>query len=457
MPPVRTLIWLSTHAPEIPVMEGGHQVYAINANDDVPLAPPPYSGTGIGVVDLRVFHGNALRDVSRWVEFLGLRHWVAIVDDYPPPGSDAHGFIARYCTDFHSAPLDLKRFSASLGHLWGMAELQLQAVSSQHCMRTGPDFNDIVLTGSSPAICKARTLLRRFASVNEPVLINGESGSGKEAAARYIHSHSNRACGPLIVINCAALPESLTQSELFGYERGAFTSALKTHPGRLEGAHQGTVLLAGIDELSLKQQSSLLPFLQEGLVERIGSNTPCIIDTRILATSSKELGEQVRQGKFRSDVFYRLGSLTLEMPTLPQRSEDIVTLAQQLLSQNKTSQKLSADAISALAHHSWPGNLRELQNRLRQAILLSDSPNLKPQHLGLQGSLPNTANPSQLTLAAFRNAAERHALSSSLGLTQKNVSAAARMLNISRVSFYRLLEKHKNDLSSHSDSEGDCL
>ncbi len=458
MPPDRALIWLSIYAPEIPDLGGCHKTYTIDANDDVPLASSPYSEMSVGVADLRWLSDSALQDINRWVEFLALRHWVAIINEHPAPGSDVHWFIARYCSDFHSAPLDLKRFSASLGHFWGMTELQLQAASGQYDAGNGPDFNDIALTGSSPAICATRTLLRRFASVNEPVLINGESGSGKEAAARFIHNHSSRANGPLVVINCAALPESLTQSELFGYERGAFTSAIKAHPGRLEGAHRGTVLLAGIDELSLKQQSSLLPFLQEGLVERIGSNTPCFVDARVLATSSKELGEQVRQGEFRGDVYYRLGSLTVTTPALRQRSQDIVTLAQQLLDQHKTFQKLSAEAVMALAHHTWPGNLRELQNRLRQAALLSDSADLSSQHLGLQDALPNATNPSQLTLAAFRNEAERHALSCSLGLTQQNVSAAARMLKISRVSFYRLLEKHNNTaLPSRSEPEGDRL
>ncbi|UQG59076.1 sigma-54 dependent transcriptional regulator [Marinobacter sp. M3C] len=458
MPPCRTLIWLSTHVPDIPEFGSEYQVYAINASDDMPLAPPSCAGTRAGVADLRRFNVSDVGNFCRWIEFLGLRYWVAIVDIYPSPGSDTQRFIARYCSDYHSAPLDMGRFTAMLGHLWGMAELQIQTTDGYDSNRRGPDFNDVVLTGSSPAICDTRSLLRRFAAVDEPVLITGESGSGKEAAAHFIQKNSNRTYGPHVVVNCAALPESLTQSELFGYEQGAFTHALKAHPGRLELAHRGTVLLAGIDELSMKQQSALLPFLQEGRLERIGGKASFIVDVRILATSSSDLGELVRQGEFRSDVFYRLGSLIINMPALRQRPDDIITLALLLLDQNNTPKKLSTAAISALAHHTWPGNLRELQNRLRRAGLLSDSATISPRSLGLQAALPTPGNPSQLTLSAFRNEAERHALSCSLNLAQHNVSAAARMLAISRVSFYRLLEKHKHTtLHLDEDSEGDCV
>lgn len=456
MAPYRTLIWLSTHVPDVPEFGPEYQVCAINASDDMPLAPPSYASARVGVADLRQFSISDVDNFNRWIEFLGLRYWVAIVDHYPSPGSDTQWFIARYCSDYHSTPLDMNRFKAMLGHLWGMAELQVQTSNGLHGNRRGPDFNDIALTGSSPAICDTRALLRRFAAVDESVLITGESGSGKEAAAHFIQKHSSRACGPLVVINCAALPESLTQSELFGYEQGAFTHALKAHPGRLEMAHGGTVLLAGIDELSMKQQSALLPFLQEGRLERIGGKTSFIVDVRILATSSSDLGELVRQDEFRGDVFYRLGSLIINMPALRQRPDDVITLALLLLDQNKTQKKLSTAAASALAHHTWPGNLRELQNRLRRAVLLSDGTIINPRSLGLQAALPTAGNPSQLTLSAFRNEAERHALSCSLSLAQHNISAAARMLAISRVSFYRLLEKH-NHTALHPDenSEGD--
>jgi len=458
MPPCRTLIWLSTHVPDIPEFGSEYQVFAINASDDMPLAPPSCAGPRVGVADLRRFNVSDVGNFNRWIEFLGLRYWVAIVNIYPSPGSDTQWFIARYCFDYHSAPLDMSRFKAMLGHLWGMAELQIQTSDRFHSSRRGPDFNDVVLTGSSPAICNTRALLRRFAAVDEPVLITGESGSGKEAAAHFIQKNSSRGYGPHVVVNCAALPESLTQSELFGYEKGAFTHALKTHPGRLELAHRGTVLLAGIDELSMKQQSALLPFLQEGRLERIGGKTSFIVDVRILATSSSDLDELVRQGEFRSDVFYRLGSLIINMPALRQRPDDVITLALLLLDQNKTPKKLSSAAISALAHHTWPGNLRELQNRLRRAGLLSDSTTISPRSLGLQAALPTLGNPSQLTLSAFRNEAERHALSCSLNLAQHNISAAARMLAISRVSFYRLLEKHNHTaLHPDEDSEGDCV
>ncbi|HEV8078374.1 MAG TPA: VpsR-related response regulator, partial [Marinobacter sp.] len=174
MAPYRTLIWLSTHVPEVPECGPEYQVCAINASDDMPLAPPSYASARVGVADLRQFSINDVDNFNRWIEFLGLRYWVAIVDRYPSPGSDTQWFIARYCSDYHSTPLDMNRFKAMLGHLWGMAELQAQTSNGLRSNRRGPDFNDIALTGSSPAICDTRALLRRFAAVDEPVLITGE-------------------------------------------------------------------------------------------------------------------------------------------------------------------------------------------------------------------------------------------------------------------------------------------
>lgn len=298
--------------------------------------------------------------------------------------------------------------------------------------------------------------MRKFASTSEPVLIQGEGGTGKEAAARFIHRNSARRHHPMVTVNCAALPVSLTQSELFGYEKGAFTHALKAHVGRLEMANGGTLLFAGIDELKPEQQSAILRFLQGGQIERVGGTTPKTIDARVIATSTQSLEAMVDAHEFRSDVFYRISGLQVLLPPLRERPEDILELCKKILSgfpPSNCQRLLSKKTLLDMATYSWPGNLRELQNRLRQAILLTEGAQIKPEDLGLPGSMERANGNNGLTLEQSRARAEQQALSCSLALTNHNVSAAARMLKISRVSFYRLMEKHDpTSLSKQTDN-----
>lgn len=331
------------------------------------------------------------------------------------------------------------------GHFWGMAELHQDAVPPP-----GDDYQQIALEGESVAIRHVVSRLRRFAGTQEPVLIYGESGTGKEAAARLVHEQSMVRHGPLVIINCAALPVSLTQSELFGHEKGAFTHATSQRIGRLEAADGGSLLLAGIDELSLAQQSYLLRFLQEGVVERVGSNRPVRIHTRLIATASAPLSELVRHGTFRQDVFFRLGEMAVELPPLRERPEDIPLLVEALLRRlppHLPAKPVSPAALQRLVTHSWPGNLRELQNRLRQALLLGENARIEPMDLGLYGMPANVHDQHDLSLAQFRARAEKQALHCSLALTRHNISAAARLLRISRASFYRLIDKYQLPLS----------
>ncbi|MFW5824255.1 MAG: sigma 54-interacting transcriptional regulator, partial [Marinobacter sp.] len=296
------------------------------------------------------------------------------------------------------------------------------------------------------SIRHAISRLSRFAGTSDPVVISGHSGTGKEAAARFVHDHSRVRHRPLIVINCAALPASLTQSELFGHEKGAFTNATGLRVGRIEAADGGSLLLVGIDELSLEQQSSLLRFLQEGVMERVGSNEAIHVRARLIATASTPLKELVRQGRFRQDVFFRLGEMSVELPSLKDRLEDIPLLVEKLLEHMPPalpSKPLSPAALQQLMAYSWPGNLRELQNRLRQALLLGGNPRIEPMDLGLAGIPPHIRDQHDLSLAQFRARAERQALQCSLALSRQNVSAAARLLRISRASLYRLIDKYQ--------------
>ncbi|MFL1467976.1 sigma 54-interacting transcriptional regulator [Marinobacter sp. DUT-3] len=415
--------------------------------------PPPFglASAGkakVGVLDLSIYPEQGTPYLDQWTEAFQLPYWVGILPSAPHQNTPLGTLISRHCTDYHTLPLDPERLNTVLGHLWGMAQLQDQGDSEHH-----DSYQDVALEGASQAIRQARAMLRRFAKTHEPVLIVGENGTGKDAAARFIHAHSSRSTQPLVTVNCAALPVSLTQSELFGYEKGAFTHALNSRRGRLESADGGTLLLSGIDELVPEQQSAILRFLQEGQIERIGASQPKKVDVRVIATSARPLRKLVETEEFRSDVYYRLGSLEVRLPPLRDRPEDIPIVANRILASTHTAfgvRKLSNQAMQSLAQHDWPGNLRELQNRLRQAMLLSESAMIEPADLGLPELALAIPGQSGLSLEAFRARADRQALSCSLALSHQNVSAAARILNISRVSFYRLMDKH----GPHSHARG---
>lgn len=445
----RPLVWLSAAKSSSKVCNAlafRWEVTDFNAQPPVPLVISPPIGARIGVLDLTQCISDDLPWVEHWLEALNLAYWVGVVPHRPISGTRTAQLITRYCSDFHTLPVDSDRLDTVLGHLWGMAVIR------ESC-GTLPNigYQSLVLEGHSLAICQTRELLRRFAATSEPVLIVGESGTGKDAAAHFIHRHSTRCSGPQVTVNCAALPEPLTQSELFGYEKGAFTQALITHPGRLEQAIGGSLILSSIDELSLEQQSTLLRFLQDGQIERIGGSHPIRIDSRIITTASQPLTKLIEAERFRSDVYYRLGGLEVRLPPLRERREDIPALAEALLNSaavGRAHKPLGDAAKRSLVNHSWPGNFRELQNRLRQGLLLCDRDEIKPEGLGLIRTDNEGAGTSNLSLEEFRARAERQALSCSLALARHNISAAARILKISRVSFYRLMEKYNGDKQS---------
>lgn len=441
----RPLVWLSAdysgfmvHATALPEW----QLIPIAINVRHPQSSIPSGHKWVGVFDLSELSREQLKVAGDWLEALRVQHWVAIIEPGQIDNPDVCWLINQYCEGYHTLPVQADRLHGILAHLWGMSELQARA-----CRSRPLSYHDIALEGESPAITQTRELLGRFAHTEEPVLIHGENGTGKEAAARYIHNASPRRNFPLVVVNCAALPPSLTQSELFGYEKGAFTHALSPRKGKIEGADGGTLLLAGVDELKPEQQSAILRFLQEGYIERVGGNKPIRVDTRLIATSTSPLDELVTSGRFRSDVFYRLGSLQVMMPPLRERKEDIPLLANRMLSAAPSflgSRRLTDTTTICLAKHPWPGNLRELQNRIRQALLLGEKPTIDPVDMELAPTTANGKNGGQeLSLDAFRSQADRQAISISLALAQNNISAAARLLNISRVSFYRLMDKYQ--------------
>jgi len=312
------------------------------------------------------------------------------------------------------------------------------------------------LIGRSPPMHKLFQNILRAAASEATVLIEGESGTGKELVARALHENSNRSGGPYVRLHCAALAESLLESELFGHARGAYTGATTAREGRFEAAHTGTLLLDEIGEISPAIQVKLLRVLQEREVERLGENTPRKVDVRIIAATNRNLLEMVKAGTFREDLYYRLRVLPIQTPTLRARCDDISLLVQHLLSKMESrygrSLEMAPEALQALENYDWPGNIRELTNALEFAIVQSDGPNIMPSHFPPEiyspGTLPDykavgTVAVGSLPMAYYRPRMqpdeEKDLILRTLKETGNNKAAAARRLGMSRTTLWKRL------------------
>jgi DNA-binding NtrC family response regulator len=309
------------------------------------------------------------------------------------------------------------------------------------------------MIGSSPPMLDVFEKLRRYAPVQSPVLITGESGTGKELAARAIHERSNRAGGPFVAINCAALPPSLISSELFGHEKGAFTGAVERRIGHIEQAHQGTLFLDEIGDLPLEIQGHLLRFLQDGHLIRLGGRQPLLMDVRIVAATHVSLFDAVTARRFREDLFYRLAVLTLEMPPLRARGDDIDLLATIFLRRicaecGRTGVAFTPDALAVMRGYAWPGNVRQMIAIIRRAVVMGDGGPITTADLAIDQPTPGspTATPHRRRPVAG-SAEERDLVLETLQAQDHCVAAAARALGVSRVTFYRMLARHQIALS----------
>ncbi|MCR6686107.1 sigma-54 dependent transcriptional regulator [Pseudoxanthomonas sp.] len=314
----------------------------------------------------------------------------------------------------------------------------------------GPDGDCLV--GRSPALLQVRASLNKFAPVELPVLVTGETGTGKELAARALHEMSPRARGPFIAVNCGALPPSLVQAELFGHERGAFTGAAARRIGLFEAAHGGTIFLDEVGDLPLDAQTNLLRVLQEGTLERIGSHQSVRVDVRVLAATHVDLEQAVARGRFRQDLYYRLDVLRLHMPPLRERGDDVELLARHFLEAFRRQHQVRARAFDpaarrALRAHAWPGNVRELLNRVRRAAVVSEGELIPAEALQLAAAATPSATAGD-GLDEVRVQAEREAILATLRESGFNVSECARRLRVSRVTVYRLCRKHQLELEA---------
>jgi DNA-binding NtrC family response regulator len=346
--------------------------------------------------------------------------------------------IVDHLFDHHTMPIHLASLAATLGHAHGHGALR-RAV----CSRELPS-RDASIVGSSPAAHELLRQILRVAKVNAPVLISGESGSGKELTAQAIHRNSGRANGPFVPVNCGAIQATLIQSELFGHAKGAFTGASSEGRGLIEAANGGTIFLDEIGDLSLELQTNLLRFLQEKTINRVGSTRSIHVDARVIAATHVDLEKAVAAGSFRQDLYYRLNVVPLRVPALRERMNDVGLLAEHFFKQFSAEKGpqlkgFSRRAMVAMAEHTWPGNIRELMNRVRRAIVMTEGRLIGATDLGLEERAePQTWD----ALEAARTRAERGAISVSLAQAGRNVTEAAKQLGVSRMTLYRLMAKH---------------
>jgi two-component system NtrC family response regulator len=285
------------------------------------------------------------------------------------------------------------------------------------------------------------------APTNATVLLLGDSGTGKELLARAVHRLSGRSHKPFVAINCAAIPDTLLESELFGYEKGAFTGANKRTAGKLESGDGGTVFLDEIGEMPASLQAKLLRVVQERTVERIGGRVPLVLDLRIVCATNRNLETLIGTGGFRDDLFYRISEVTIRVPPLRERQGDSLLLAQYVLQQvserfGKPTRGLAPDAIRAIQAYRWPGNVRELENRIKGAVIMCEGAVVTAEDMGLED--PGD-DPEYLNLRVARQRAEAQAVRQSLAVAKGNLSRAAELLGVTRPTLYDLLGKHSID------------
>ena len=300
-----------------------------------------------------------------------------------------------------------------------------------------------VVTGSD-SMLKVNRTIERVAPTNVTVLLLGESGTGKELLAQAVHELSPRARQPFVTINCGAIPETLLESELFGYERGAFTGAVKQSIGKIESAHRGTLFLDEIGDLPQPLQVKLLRFLQEQTIERIGGRAPIAVDVRVVSATNVAIEERVERGHFRGDLFYRLNAVSIRIPPLRERPGDAMLLARFFLNRfnremNRTLRGFSEAAVAAIGAHAWPGNVRELENRVKRAVVMADGRLVDAPDLEL---VPPEGAALDFDLRGARLRAERTVLQRALAHSNNRLSQAAKLLGVSRPTLYGLLEAH---------------
>ncbi len=356
--------------------------------------------------------------------------------------------IRRGAVDWYAKPIELEELRVILKRAVHIRQIEMAQQGSAAAARRR--YHRLV--GESEAMRKVFALIQRVATTDVNVLILGENGTGKELVANAIHEASPRHDQPFVPINCGAIPESLLESELFGHERGAFTDAHRAREGKFELADKGTLFLDEIGDVPAHLQVKLLRFLQDHIVQRIGSRESVQVDSRVVAATNRDLKTMISDGRFREDLFYRLGVITIQVPALRERGDDLRLLAEYFLEfygrQHKRRLKgFTQAALRALMAHAWPGHVRELENRMQRAVILAQDAYLRPEDLELE-SAGGTTDPLP-TLQSARDEAERRLLVEALTRNAGNVTRAARDIDVSRPTLHDLLKKHGLDAARY--------
>ncbi|WP_213765309.1 sigma-54 dependent transcriptional regulator [Caballeronia sp. dw_19] len=408
-------------------------VPAMGANTAAKLARAPMAG----LLDLTdgVHEGRIARveQLSRSV----LVAWVALVSQETRKWTAVRDVIAAHCFDFVTLPTSHERIVNVVGQAIGMEVLRSEVEP--------PDLDDATssgMLGSSEAMLELHWAIRKVAATDATVFISGESGTGKELTAQMIHARSARRDMPFVAVNCGAVPPDLLHSELFGYERGAFTGATQRKIGRVEQAHGGTLFLDEIGDLPHESQAALLRFIQERRIERLGGLESIDVNVRVITATHQDMQAAVEEGRFRADLFFRLCVLQVREPPLRVRGKDITALATHALERFKGERArrihgFAPDAIAALHNYGWPGNVRELINRVRRAIVLSEGKFITAHDLELAEHVALAPD----SLREARASADRRAIEVALFVHKGRVVDAARSLGISRVHLHRLMQE----------------
>ncbi|MBI5665472.1 MAG: PEP-CTERM-box response regulator transcription factor [Nitrospirae bacterium] len=355
--------------------------------------------------------------------------------------------------DYYLKPVDMAELKVILHRAFHLAEIESENAKLHKLLDSEIGFAGMI--GQSPQMQKVFETIRQVASTDITVLITGESGTGKELVAKAIHDKSLRSNGPFIPINCGAIPDTLLESELFGYEKGAFTSAYGLQKGKFEYADKGTLFLDEIGEMPTNLQAKLLRFLQEKKIQRLGGRKDIEIDTRVIAATNIDLSAAMQERKFREDLFFRISVITINVPPLRDRGPDAKLLANAFLDRYKVMFKkkingFSRSAIYEIEKYPWPGNVRELENKLQKAVITSDTGLIEPHDLGLGEQSRETGSGMQpekrykdMTLKEARKLLEIDLISSVIARHNGNIKKASEELGISRPTLYDLIDKHK--------------
>ncbi len=369
--------------------------------------------------------------------------------------------------DFYQKPIDLAELKVILDRAFNLAAIEAENRRLQSALGSDDGVMGGML-GQCPQMLEVFATIKKVATVDVPILILGESGTGKELVGKAIHSRSLRKEGAFIPINCGAIPENLLESELFGHEKGAFTGAQAQIRGKLEYAHEGTLFLDEIGEMPALLQVKLLRFLQEKVIQRVGGREDLVVDARIIAATNIDIKKAIAEEKFREDLYYRIGVITVILPPLRERGEDIVLLARVFLKRfgdefGKKTRGFSNAAMAAMHDYLWPGNVRELENKIKRAVIMAEGPIVETWDLGLaerpvseeeildvvggavevdQGKVAGGMDIAGMTLKEARGLVERELLVAALEKHSGNIVVTAKALGVSRPTLYDLMKKH---------------